>query len=59
MGTPVIRFALINPHRDGTLTKTRSSAWVMSGHSAMVFVDGFAGAQSLEAIGDPEPPPAP
>lgn len=50
IGTAVMRYALTNPLRDGSETKTRSQAWVMGGHSAMVLVDGFSGEQSLDAI---------
>lgn len=31
-------------------TKTRSEAWVMGGHSAMVMVDGIAGGYMLERV---------
>jgi hypothetical protein len=50
VGTPVIRYKLVNPLEDGTATKTRSEAWVMSGHSAMVMVEGVAGGVVLESV---------
>ena len=50
IGTPVIYHRLIHPLRDPRPTKTRSEAWVMGGHSAMVLVDGVSGGVSLEAV---------
>jgi len=50
VGTPVIRYALINPLREGTETETRSEAWVMGGHSVMVMVNGVAGGVCLESV---------
>lgn len=31
-------------------TKTRSEAWMLSGHTAVVMVDGISGAYALERI---------
>ena len=45
-----MRYKLIHPKREGSLTKTRSQAWVMGGHSAMVMVDGVAGGVLLESV---------
>ena len=39
VGTPVTRYALINPLREPQETKTRSEAWLMGGHTAMVMVE--------------------
>ena len=50
VGTTVIRYRLINPLRDGEPTKTRSGAWVMGEHSAMVMVEGVAGGVLLESV---------
>lgn len=54
-GSEVIRFKFTNRSDVGTPTKTRSEAWVMGGHSAMVMVDGFSGGQSLDCIGTHAP----
>lgn len=37
---------------DGSIleTKTRSAAWLMGGHSAMVMVDGISGGYMLERV---------
>lgn len=51
IGTPVVRYKLINPQREPTPeTVTRSEAWVMGGHSPMVLVKGFSGGVHLDAI---------
>ena len=50
VGTPVMRYKLIEPLREGNETKTRSEAWIMGGHSAMVMVDGVAGGVCLESV---------
>lgn len=31
-------------------TKTRSQAWVLSGHSAVIMVDGISGCYSLDRV---------
>lgn len=49
IGTPVIRYRLINPPRDGVLTVTRSLAWVDSG-VAKVSVEGIEGGVPLEGV---------
>jgi hypothetical protein len=63
IGTPVIRYKLINPLSEGNETKTRSQAWVMGGHSVVVMVQGVSGGVLLESIvpippkyNTPEPP---
>ncbi len=50
VGTPVTRYKLINPLEEPGETKTRSAAWVMSGHSAMVMVEGVSGGVILESV---------
>ncbi len=50
VGTKVTRFRLIKPLRDGVDAETRSPAWVMGGHSAMVMVKGISGGVVLESI---------
>lgn len=50
IGTKVNRFKLINPLQEPTETKTRSEAWVMGGHSAMVMVEGVSGGVLLESV---------
>lgn len=50
IGTPVTRYKLIKPLADPQETKTRSAAWVMSGHSAMVMVEGVSGGVVLESV---------
>ena len=50
VGTRVTRYKLINPLREPQETKTRSAAWVMGGHSAMVMVNGVAGGVLVESV---------
>jgi hypothetical protein len=50
VGTPVVRYKLIAPLREATETKTRSEAWVLSGHSAVVMVEGVSGCVVLESV---------
>ena len=50
IGTPVIRYKLIKPLAEPQTTKTRSAAWVMGGHSAMIIVDGVSGGVILESV---------
>ena len=50
IGTPVTRYKLINPLADPVETKTRSEAWLMGGHSAMVMVEGIAGGVLVESV---------
>lgn len=57
IGTPVTRFKLIDPLREGELTKTRSIAWVMGGHSIMVMVENVSGGVLMESL-IPITPPA-
>lgn len=49
IGTPVTRYRLVNPLADPVQTKTRSLAWVMGGHTAMVMVEGQAGGVMVES----------
>ncbi|MEX3960116.1 hypothetical protein [Trinickia sp. EG282A] len=47
--------ALVKYHRiigegEGVATKTRSEAWVSSGHTAVVMVEGVSGCVVLEAV---------
>jgi hypothetical protein len=49
-GTPVTRYALMDPLRGGAATKTRSAAFVMGGHSPMVLVDGVSGGVHLDSV---------
>jgi hypothetical protein len=50
IGTPVMRYKIIDPLEDGNPTKTRSAAWVMGGHSVMVMVEGVSGGVLLESV---------
>ncbi len=50
VGTPVTRYKLIDPLREGVETTTRSEAWVMGGHSVMVMVSGVSGGVLLESV---------
>lgn len=50
VGTAVTRYKLINPLREPEETVTRSQAWVMGGHSAVVLVAGVSGAVLLESV---------
>ncbi len=50
VGTPVTRYKLINPLRDPTETRTRSAAWLMGGHTAVVLCDGLAGSVMVDAL---------
>ncbi len=43
-------YKFIEPLREGNETKTRSEAFIMGGHSAMVMVDGVAGGVCLESV---------
>lgn len=47
--------ALVRYHRiigegEGVATKTRSEAWVLSGHTAVVMVEGVSGCVALDAV---------
>lgn len=50
IGTRVMRYKLIHPLREGNETQTRSEAWIMGGHSAMVMVEGVSGGVCLESV---------
>lgn len=49
IGTPVTRYRLVNPLSQPVETKTRSEAWLMGGHTAMVMVEGQAGGVMVES----------
>ena len=40
----------VNPLREGNITKTRSEAWVMGGHSAVVMIEGISGGVLLGSV---------
>jgi hypothetical protein len=48
-GTEVTRYRLIHPLREPQDTRTRSAAWVMGGHTAMVMVE-TVGSVCLESV---------
>ena len=50
IGTPVTRYKLIKPLLEPEQTKTRSEAWLMGGHSAMVMVEGVSGGVLIESL---------
>ena len=50
VGTAVTRYKLIKPLREPQETKTRSEAWLMGGHTAMVMVEGIAGGVMVESV---------
>ncbi len=50
VGTPVTRYKLINPLREPKGTKTRSEAWIVGGHSALVMVEGVSGGVLIESV---------
>jgi len=50
VGTPVMRYKIIDPLEEGNPTKTRSAAWVMGGHSVMVMVEGVSGGVCIESV---------
>jgi len=50
VGTPVTRYAVVSPLRLPTVTKTRSEAWLMGGHTAMVMVEGVSGGVMVESV---------
>ena len=49
-GTLVTRYKLVKPLADPVETRTRSAAWLMGGHTAMVMVDGIAGGVMVESL---------
>lgn len=53
VGTPVTRYKLVHPLREPEETKTRSEAWLMGGHTAMVMVEGVAGGVMVESVKPP------
>lgn len=50
IGTKVTRYKLIQPLREPEETTTRSEAWLMGGHTAVVKVDGVAGGVMVESL---------
>lgn len=50
VGTPVTRYKLIDPLREGSPTKTRSEASILGGHSAVVCVEGVSGCVLLQSV---------
>ena len=50
IGTAVTRYKLVDPLREPQETKTRSEAWLMGGHTAMVMVEGVAGGVMVESV---------
>lgn len=50
IGTSVTYYELIEPLAKPRTTHTRSEAWVMGGHSAMIMVDGISGGVCLDHI---------
>ena len=55
VGTPVRYWPVAN-EGEGVLSKTRSEAWLLSGHTAVVMVEGKSGAVAVahvEAIKEP------
>lgn len=50
VGTSVTRYAMVSPLRLPIETKTRSEAWLMGGHTAMVMVEGVSGGVMVESV---------
>lgn len=50
VGTPVIYTSVRDDPKSAKVTKTRSEAWVMGGHSVMVMVEGVSGGVCCEHI---------
>lgn len=61
VGTAVTRYKLVDPLREPEQTRTRSEAWLMGGHTAVVKVEGVSGGVMLDSIRISEkiPPPNP
>lgn len=51
-----VRFRPVAGYRTTELTRTRSAAYVLSGHTAVIFVEGRAGCVALDHC-EPEPGP--
>lgn len=49
IGTPVYYYPTLKD-KTPKQTKTRSTAWIMSCHSAMIMIDGVSGGVSLDHI---------
>jgi len=52
IGSPVTYYELIDPPAKPFHTNTRTEAWVMGGHSAMVMVEGISGGVCVDHIQD-------
>lgn len=50
VGQPVTRYKLIEPLAEPQETATRSEAWLMGGHTAMVLVCGVSGGVMVESV---------
>lgn len=50
IGTPVIRYKLINPLEEGKETKSRSEAFISDSGNAAIFVEGVSGYVLLGSI---------
>lgn len=52
IGTSVLRYRLVHPRREPEAqpTKTRSEAWLLGGHTAVVMVEGVAGGVMVESL---------
>jgi hypothetical protein len=50
IGTEVVWHKLINPNREPQKAVTRSAAWLMGGHTAMILVDNQSGGVALEGV---------
>ena len=46
----IIWHKLINPNREPVRSQTRSPAWLMGGHTAMIQVGGQAGGVALQGV---------
>lgn len=55
VGTPVI---VLRDDGSEFHTTTRSTAWLLGGHSAVIQVEGIAGAYSLSRVSPATPQPA-
>lgn len=50
VGTPVIYYPGTRDAGRGRISTTRSTAWVLCGHTAVVMVDGYAGGIALDHV---------
>ncbi len=56
VGTPV---RVMRDMGDTLVTKTRSEAWMLGGHTAVIQVEGISGSYALDRVTALEPPHAP